>query len=134
MLPGAVCLDTCTYSGGPAGGWASNGVCSDGGPGAEGSDCALGTDCTDCGPRVMPPPSPPSPPAPPMLPGGSQCLDTCNWASDGVCEDGGPGAEWSDCALGTDCTDCGPRVMPPPSPTSPPRPPMLPGAVCLDTC
>ena len=48
------------------------------------------------------------------------CDDTCHPAntreqlqtSDGVCDDGGPGAEWSDCPYGTDCRDCGPRCGP----------------------
>ena len=44
----------------------------DGGPGAEYADCA------DCGPRFPPPP--------PM------CAETCNWASDADCDDGGPGS------------------------------------------
>ena len=38
-----------------------------------------------------------------------QCTNTCIYASDSLCDDGGPGATWSDCALGTDCMDCGPR-------------------------
>ena len=38
---------------------------------------------------------------------GAECIDTCNWASDGDCDDGGPGREYSACAPGTDCTDCG---------------------------
>lgn len=42
------------------------------------------------------------------------CVDTCpgvpSWASDGYCDDGGPGAEYSGCGtVGTDCLDCGPR-------------------------
>ncbi len=37
------------------------------------------------------------------------CDDSCSWAADGTCDDGGPGAETSACAYGTDCTDCGPR-------------------------
>lgn len=31
------------------------------------------------------------------------------WASDGVCDDGGDGATFDSCELGADCTDCGPR-------------------------
>ena len=51
----------------------------------------------------------------------SGCDNTCDqgnpaWASDGTCDDGGPGANYASCALGTDCTDCGPRVFPPPPP------------------
>ena len=52
------------------------------------------------------------------------CTETCNFASDGVCNDGGPGSEYSECSLGTDCTDCGvfepvppPMLPPPPYPT-----------------
>jgi hypothetical protein len=40
------------------------------------------------------------------------CSDTCwnsGFSSDGVCDDGGPGYEYSNCPCGTDCTDCGPR-------------------------
>lgn len=35
--------------------------------------------------------------------------DTCAQAMDGACQDGGPLATSSQCALGTDTTDCGPR-------------------------
>jgi hypothetical protein len=38
------------------------------------------------------------------------CDDMCGAASDGDCDDGGPGAEYSSCQIGTDCTDCGPRT------------------------
>ena len=41
------------------------------------------------------------------------CLNTCVgtpiWSSDGVCDDGGDGAEYAGCLLGTDCSDCGRR-------------------------
>ena len=40
------------------------------------------------------------------------CFDTCRFASDGVCDDGRPGAEYNDCPYGTDCSDCK-FVMPP---------------------
>ncbi|KOO34157.1 hypothetical protein Ctob_016252, partial [Chrysochromulina tobinii] len=34
------------------------------------------------------------------------------WASDGDCDDGGPGSEYTGtCSLGTDCTDCGTRDL-----------------------
>ena len=46
-------------------------------PGAEYADCIYGSDCADCGPRFPPPP--------PI------CAETCNWASDADCDDGGPG-------------------------------------------
>ena len=47
-----------------------------------------------------------SPPPPPPTNLGP-CSNTCNYASDGDCDDGGPGAEFADCSLGTDCVDCG---------------------------
>ena len=54
----------------------------------------------------------------------SQCLNTCSYASDGACDDGGPGADYSYCNLGTDCYDCGSRGLPP-SPPPPSSPPVL---------
>lgn len=42
-------------------------------------------------------PSPPSPPSPPYLPPGI-CTEACNWSTDGDCDDGGLGAEFSECA------------------------------------
>eukprot|EP00900_Chrysochromulina_parva_P005704 jgi/Chrpa1/15134/Chrysochromulina_OHIO_Genome00020374-RA len=130
--------------------YASDGFCDDGGPGAEFPDCQYGTDCTDCGPRVsLAPPSSVAPPSSATL-----CTETCVWASDADCDDGGPGAEFLACALGSDCTDCGPRVVsppppphrdappPPPSPPSPPSPPKPPArppyppnvVLCNDLC
>ena len=35
-----------------------------------------------------------------------QCLNTCMYANDGDCDDGGSGAEFTNCPLGTDCFDC----------------------------
>ena len=40
------------------------------------------------------------------------CTETCNFASDGNCDDGGPGSEFFNCARGSDCTDCGVRQPP----------------------
>lgn len=37
------------------------------------------------------------------------CNDTCTWAGNGLCDDGGPGSQRSFCEYGSDCTDCGPR-------------------------
>ena len=37
------------------------------------------------------------------------CSDTCASAKDGTCDDGGNGAQYATCDLGTDCSDCGPR-------------------------
>jgi hypothetical protein len=45
-------------------------------------------------------PSPP-PTAPPPA-----CSNTCWNDSDGSCDDGGPGHEYSICGHGTDCDDC----------------------------
>ena len=77
------------------------------------------------------------PPLSPPDPSACTCVNSCHLAgthiqlqtSDGLCDDGGPGAEYADCAYGTDCEDCGPRCgpMPPPSPPSPPPPPLLSG-------
>ena len=38
----------------------------------------------------------------------SGCGDSCTYASDGACDEGGPGSEYSLCDPGTDCADCGP--------------------------
>lgn len=40
----------------------------------------------------------------------ARCTGTCSDDSDGVCDDGGPGAEYTLCEFGSDCTDCGPRT------------------------
>ena len=40
------------------------------------------------------------------------CSDSCAYQLTGICDDGGAGTEFSYCALGTDCTDCGPRAGP----------------------
>jgi hypothetical protein len=37
------------------------------------------------------------------------CTDTCSYAGDGDCDDGGPNSDFDLCPYGTDCTDCGPR-------------------------
>ena len=37
------------------------------------------------------------------------CTDSCRDAFDGWCDDGGPFSDYSICALGTDCGDCGTR-------------------------
>jgi hypothetical protein len=91
------CSNTCVGTGASQ---ASNGFCQDGGPGAETSLCALGSDCEDCGDR------------------DGACANTCasagaSQASNGFCQDGGPGAETSICDLGADCEDCGDRDLSP---------------------
>ena len=82
-------------------------------------------------PRNPPPPSPPRPPPPPspLPPAYWMCNNDCmgcsypdcsysygehqgdarQYQSDGTCDDGGPGSEYSRCNPGTDCTDCGGR-------------------------
>ena len=40
---------------------------------------------------------------------GALCTNTCPYANDGECDDGGPGATYDICDLGTDCADCGVR-------------------------
>jgi hypothetical protein len=92
-----------------------------------------------------PPPGTPPPSLPPWQPGTIfTCTNVCatfarqgnsylsiDLASDGQCDDGGPGSEFSFCTLATDCADCGIRVTPgpwfPPNPPTPPSPPRQPG-------
>ena len=185
--PPSMCDNSCyqynynhdTYDPNFARSW--NNVCEDGGPSSVSSECALGTDCQDCGPReglgspppppaprpppwnMRPPPNPSPPPPvpwppngippPPALPweydvqvlttggtlyynpstlssgaastntgecpggvqetgssGGScECVENCAYSSDGNCDDGGSGSEYSICSVGNDCIDCGPR-------------------------
>ena len=74
---------------------------------------------------MAPPPSWPTS-WPPWL-----CNDTCIYKADQDCDDGGVGSSYDSCLSGTDCTDCGPRLLPPPPPTMPPSlppppPPALP--------
>lgn len=38
------------------------------------------------------------------------CANTCEYAYDGQCDDGGPGSEFAVCEYGTDCADCGGRA------------------------
>lgn len=40
---------------------------------------------------------------------GEMCSNTCRWANDGECDDGGVGAQYRVCGFGTDCNDCGSR-------------------------
>lgn len=100
----AGCSDTCQY--------ARDGECDDGGPGAAYAVCALGTDCSDCGardPDAPPRAVPVEPDAPPRAQPVVGCENTCQWANDGECDDGGAGAHTSACTYGTDCGDCGER-------------------------
>ncbi|HNO78921.1 MAG TPA: matrixin family metalloprotease [Phycisphaerae bacterium] len=62
---------------------------------------AFKTDAADCSGAVIDPPN-----------GGGQqfCDDSCFFAQDGECDDGGDGFEQF-CDFGTDCSDCGVRVV-----------------------
>ena len=108
----------CSWSGS----WRSQTVALSGGPfrfeylrgSSYRGDASIAAMSLQCG---MNPPAPPvSPPSvpPPAYPPGCE-PDTCPYKIDGHCDDGGWGAEYSDCDLGTDCYDCGPRMSPPPS-------------------
>lgn len=70
------------------------------------------------------PPSPMPPPPPPALPKGSLCTEDCYFDSDGYCDDGGEGAQYSMCDLGSDCT--GARRPEPPLPPTAVFPPYFP--------
>ena len=39
------------------------------------------------------------------------CINTCTVADDDARDDGGPESDFSICACGTDCNDCGPRTV-----------------------
>jgi hypothetical protein len=41
---------------------------------------------------------------------GDLCTDTCPYNHDNFCDDGGPLSLTGNCALGTDCADCGTRT------------------------
>ena len=64
------------------------------------------------------------------------CTDSCGYANDGECDDGGLGASTRLCPLGSDCTDCGPRsaslAQSPLPPDAPPHP-LPPPPLCADT-
>ena len=93
--PDAECSNECVWSG--------DGDCDDGGAGSEYMACHDGTDCADCGVRAS---SSPPPPYSPPLPPGILCQDTCIYARNGRCDDGGPSAATALCGFGTDCEDC----------------------------
>ena len=103
---GAVCDDTCTY--------ANDGTCDDGGAGAAYSLCDLGSDCGDCGSRTggssTSGSSAGTSSGSAATSGGAVCDDTCSYANDGTCDDGGTGSAYSLCDLGSDCGDCGSRT------------------------
>ena len=75
--------------------------------------CLGGVSASDFPPPPSPSPPPPSPgsPSPPPPSGEGDCRNSCSatWLSDGDCDDGGPGSEFTLCNRGTDCLDCGVR-------------------------
>jgi hypothetical protein len=104
----ATCNNACPTAG--------DGVCDDGGPGSALDHCDLGADCADCGDRgtVVNPPAGGGSTGGGTTGGGTTggtatCSDTCAYANDGTCDDGGPGSSYSLCDLGSDCGDCGTR-------------------------
>ena len=122
-----LCADECSFE--------QDGECDDGGNDSRNDVCALGTDCTDCGPRrdndgdgfydnndCDDNDASISPNGIEIVNDGIDqdcdgldleglCADTCeDFALDGECDDGGTNAAESLCSLGTDCTDCGPRI------------------------
>ena len=120
-----LCSDTCNFAG--------DNTCDDGGSHSQYDVCALGTDCSDCGVRKdkdedgfydvedCNDADPNSNPNAIDFSGDGidqdcdgqdfpgLCLNTCSYANDQTCDDGGPNSDYSLCALGTDCVDCGPR-------------------------
>ena len=52
--------------------------------------------------------------------------NSCKYANDGECDDGGVGSEYSMCYHGEDCADCGTRDAPPSPPKDAPRRPPMP--------
>ena len=42
---------------------------------------------------------------------GCLCADACTYTNDGMCDDGGVGAEFATCTSGSDCSDCGTRCI-----------------------
>jgi len=91
-------------------------------------DVACATDVAPP-PRAPPlvPPSPPPHRPPPISPGAFLCTDSCRYAGNGACQDGGLGSiQPASCELGTDCADCGGRLLTPLPPPSRPPPPPLP--------
>ena len=124
------CQHSCAFS--------RDGSCDDGGQGSEYEECGFGTDCSDCGSRLH---------DSELHINASHgfnsdasaehaCDNTCFYSRDGKCDDGGYGAEFHECALGSDCADCGSDLRhrqfatpEPPPPTSPS--PALPPYDCL---
>jgi uncharacterized protein len=95
LLPGQICSDSCAS--------ARDGECDDGGANSLYAVCDLGSDCGDCGIRTE------QDYRAQLDASGRQCQNTCAYANDNECDDGGPGALNSLCSYGSDCNDCGAR-------------------------
>eukprot|EP01064_Diplonema_japonicum_P007987 TRINITY_DN15562_c0_g1_i1.p1 TRINITY_DN15562_c0_g1~~TRINITY_DN15562_c0_g1_i1.p1 ORF type:complete len:939 (+),score=122.53 TRINITY_DN15562_c0_g1_i1:60-2819(+) len=79
---------------------AMDGVCDD--------SCPKGTDCHDCGVLSKQHADHLAQSSHPHL----LCNDSCTeWRRDGLCQDGGSESDAAYCPLGTDCTDCGIRIV-----------------------
>ena len=116
-----LCTNECAY--------VSDNNCDDGGAGSEFTLCGFGNDCADCGPRTSSACDAGTScgmclmietvcPSAATIAGLGRCdnpnanvacTNTCAYASDGECDDGGPGSEFATCVRGTDCFDCGVR-------------------------
>ena len=46
----------------------------------------------------------------------ASCHNSCPYASDGTCDDGGPESTYNLCGVATDCADCGPSLLSAPLP------------------
>ena len=114
--------DTCQY--------ARDNDCDDGGPNSITNLCNYGTDKSDCGERpqvpTIPAEAPTIPAEAPTIPNN----DTCQYARDNDCDDGGPNSITNLCNYGTDKSDCGERpqvpTIPAISPTIPAISPTIP--------
>ena len=90
---------------------ANDGRCDDGRAGAFSGTCLTGTDCNDCGVSSSYPLSLNDAVERDLNSHfGTLCSEECFSANDGVCDDGGRGGTGV-CATGTDCADCGTRVI-----------------------
>lgn len=96
LLPGQICADTCAS--------ARDGECDDGGPSSLHAVCDFGSDCADCGVRTD------AQLRATLDANGQVCANTCAYANDGECDDGGPASLNALCAYGSDCRDCGARA------------------------
>lgn len=96
LMPGQICSDSC--------GSARDGECDDGGPASLYATCDFGSDCADCGIRTD------SQLQATLDVNGQVCANSCAYADDNECDDGGPNALNALCSYGSDCNDCGARA------------------------